>query len=197
MSKTVYFYLEASEATREWVDSYGYDNLIVETPSNFNLRPKFRQVITGLREGDELIISRFSNVIANLLQMSLLIEFCRMRNIRLISVEERIDTGERLFGVTSALRMMQIMTSVTMEVQTLRDKTEELPICSNATSSPKRELRRKREMKVLSMYLAGHSALNISKKCNLTHAYIYRILKRNGVKCNRYPNRKPSSISES
>ena len=195
MKRIAYIYSKTSDATMEWMESYGYDSLHIEEPSNFHLRPRFRQILEELEEGDELIIGKISNVISSMLQLSLLIDLCQIRHIRLISVEDQIDTHERLFGMTSALRLMQILASLPKEIHSEAMACNEIPMRQCDFKGRKKEQMRQRDIKVLTMYMAGHSSHIIAKKCNISHTYIFRILKRNGVKCDRYPNRKSVATS--
>ena len=187
--------MEIPPATLEWIEGYGVDSVVVEKPSSYNLRPLLRETLASLNPGDEFIIVRFSNVVSTLLQVSLLTEYCRLRGIRLVSVEDRFDSRELLFGVSGSTRIMQSMMSFPLEVLAQRSRAGEVPSRLFGTEGPQEEVRRLRDFKVLGMYMSGLSVSLISKKSGLTHAYIYRILKRNGIKCDRYRGSKSSKSS--
>lgn len=182
--------MEIPETTMQWLEGYGVDSVVVEKPSGYNLRPLLRDTLNSLSSGDEFIIVRFSNVVTTLLQVSILTEYCRLRGIRLVSVEDRIDSHELLFGVSGSARIMQRMMSFPLEVLAQRSRAGEVPSRLFGTEGPQEEVRRLRDFKVLGMYMSGLSVSLISQKSGLTHAYIYRILKRNGIKCDRYRERK-------
>lgn len=150
------------------------------------LRPQFRAALHALKTGDELIVVKFSNVLSHTYEFSLLLDFCGLLKVRLISIEDEIDTSEKLYGQTSALRMMQIIKELPHEIYRQRVKVGEEPM---AESRPhlisKREARMQKERRVVSLYLTGHSIEVIMKMCNIRHTALYQILKRNGIKRNR------------
>ncbi len=190
MNRIAYVFIDAAHSTLEWIASYGYDFLFEEKPENHHLRPVFRQTISQLQPGDELIITRFSNVVQDTHHLTLLLEYCRMRGIRIISVEDRFDSKEQLFDSTSALRMIQILTALPREIHERRLMFGDSKVLHfERKPSVKKEERRRRERTVLEMYLAGHSIEIIMKKCGIKHSALYMILKRNGVKADRYPQR--------
>lgn len=190
MNRIAYIIYDADPATHEWIASYGCDQIIEDKPENYYLRTGFRQTISQLKSGDELIISRFSNVVQDTHQFAVLLDYCRIGGIRLISVEDRIDTHERLFGVTSALRMIQIITALPKEVHERRLAIgDQKVIHFERKAGVKKEERRRRERTVIEMYLAGHSIETIQKKCDIKHSALYLALKRNGIKPDRYPQR--------
>ena len=190
MNKIAYIFCDATQSTQDWIASYGYDYLFKEKPENHNLRPSFRQTIAQLQPGDEFIITRFSNVVHDTHHLTLLLEYCQMRNIRIISVEDRFDSKERLFDAASALRMIQILTTLPKEIHERRLLIGDPKIMHfERKASVKKEERRRRERTVVEMYLAGHPIEVIKKKCGIKHSALYMILRRNGVQSDRYPQR--------
>lgn len=188
MNKIAYTFFGANPATMEWIASYGFDYLFEERPENHHLRAGFRQAIAQLQPGDEFILTRFSNAVQDIHHLTLLLEYCEMRNIRVISVEDHFDTREQLFNPMSTLRMIKFLASLPKEINERRHilgDSKLLPF--ERKSSSKKEDRRHREHMVIEMYLAGHPIEVIEKKCSIKHSSLYMILRRNGVKADRYP----------
>lgn len=153
---------------------------------DWRLRPQFKTAISRLEPGDELILIRFSNALRHTCQLSLLLDFCRLRGVRLISVEDEIDTHELLFGQSSAIRLMQIIAALPNDILLERRAAGEMPVKEvSAVVQHKRELRVHRERKVVALYLAGQSLEVIMCSCGIRHTSLYDILRRNGISCDR------------
>ena len=65
MAKTGYLFLAKGYHAREedvaWMKDYGCDSIIVEEGIKERLRPQWRKLLTLVRPGDELILTKLSN----------------------------------------------------------------------------------------------------------------------------------------
>lgn len=186
MKKIVYLFGEVSKETLAQIRRLQPDLTFQDKSAQSRIRPQFKNALKSLENGDELIITKFSNTLRQTYQLSLLLDFCSLINVRLISIEDKIDTGEKLYGHTSALRMMQIIKELPHDIYSQRTKVGEEPVTKlqpNQTS--KREARMENERRVVSLYLAGYSIETIMKMCNIKHSTLYNILTRYGIKRDR------------
>lgn len=194
MSKIGYVYGTVGESILGWMNGYGLDSLYHEGKGHEKCRPKWKEAISRLGGGDELVIASFGNAVRSLGKLALLIELCRLRGIRLISVEDRIDTREELFGRIKVGVLLSIVSQLPEKVVSLRQSLgeEKLQHESGAVSMTK-AARLRRDRKAISLYLAGHSLKVIMEKTGIKHTSLYNILKRNGIGRDRIERKKATS----
>ena len=70
---------EAFDADKEWMRQYGCVQVIEESVGHETLRPRWKQLMSNLERGDELVVSKFSNAVRGLRELSALIELCRIK----------------------------------------------------------------------------------------------------------------------
>ena len=80
------------EADKEWMQEYGCVQVIEESVQHETLRPRWKQLMTNLERGDELVVSKFSNAVRGLRELAALIELCRIKVVRIISIHDKIDS---------------------------------------------------------------------------------------------------------
>lgn len=80
MAKTGYImvteHYERIEEDRLWMNDYGCVQIIEDRDAAENQRPLWKQLMTALERGDELIFAKFSNAIRGAF-----LEFCRVKVI--------------------------------------------------------------------------------------------------------------------
>lgn len=86
---------------RAWMEKYGYCRIIEDSASQEKTRPEWKQLMDCLERGDELVISKFSNALRGVRELAMFLEFCRVKVIRVISIQEKIDSKGELFPSTS------------------------------------------------------------------------------------------------
>ncbi len=182
MSKIGYVFAEVSSKTMELMAECGLDQGLKDKPCNERTRPKWKEALSLLKKGDALVIPRLSNVVRSLGELARLIDLCRLREIRIISIEDEIDTDDEMFGVCPAGKVLDIIARLPQEVINVRQALGEdrLQYNSGATSD-KKVARMMRDRRVISMYIAGHSIEMIMRKAGIKHSSLYNILKRNGI----------------
>ena len=67
------------DADKEWMCQYGCVQVIEESVQHETLRPRWKQLMTNLERGDELVVSKFSNAVRGLRELAALIELCRIK----------------------------------------------------------------------------------------------------------------------
>lgn len=186
MKKIAYVFGQLSEATMAEINRLQPDLTFRDKTAQEHLRPQLKTALKALENGDELIIAKFSNTVRHTFGLSLLLDYCSLRNIRLISVEDRFDTKDQIFSQNSTLRMMQIIRDLPNDIYRQRVTSGEVARTdARPHLTSKREARMQKERRVITMYLTGHSIEVIMKMCNIKHTALYQILKRNGIKRDR------------
>ena len=60
------------DADKEWMCQYGCVQVIEESVQHETLRPRWKQLMTNLERGDELVVSKFSNAVRGLRELAAL-----------------------------------------------------------------------------------------------------------------------------
>lgn len=91
---------EHLEGDRKWMQDYGCTEIIEEDEAYENIRPQWKQLMTSLTSGDELVVAKFSNALRGSRELAIFLEVCRIKAIRVISIHDRIDSRDELFPET-------------------------------------------------------------------------------------------------
>lgn len=75
---------------RAWMEKYGCCRIIEDSASQEKMRPEWKQLTDCLERGDELVISKFSNALRGVRELAMFLEFCRVKVIRIISIQDKI-----------------------------------------------------------------------------------------------------------
>ena len=92
----------------KWMEQYGCCRIVQESSDLEKLRPQWKQLMDCLERGDELVISKFSNALRGSRELAFFLEFCRVKVIRVISINDRIDSKGVLFPETTVLDVLNI-----------------------------------------------------------------------------------------
>lgn len=79
MSKVGYIFRannESFDTEKEWMLQHGCVQIIEETVEHETLRPLWKQLMSNLRRGDEIVVSKFSNATRGLRELAAFIEIC-------------------------------------------------------------------------------------------------------------------------
>lgn len=112
------------EEDRQWMNDYGCIRIVEENDENERNRPLWKQLMVALQRGDELVISKFSNAIRGSRELATLLEFCRVKVIRIVSIHDRIDSKNELFPDTKPSDVLEMMGALPEEVLALRKSAE-------------------------------------------------------------------------
>lgn len=175
---------------KEWMQQYGCIRVIEENAGHEKMRPMWHQLLPSLERGDELVVSKFSNAVRGVRELAALIEFCRVKVVRLISLHDKIDTGNEMFLETSSTQVMEMFGSLPEEVAVLRRRTSSHAVhqLQTLTSKPNVTIQDKteREKTIVSMYNNNHSIDDIWAVSGFkSRSSVFRILKKYGVQLNR------------
>lgn len=137
-------------------------------------RPKWRKFVNELEEGDVAILQSFANAFGNFNELVFFLKYCVRKNIRIISLEDNIDSSGILFEESNVLSVFNAIIKI----------ASYHPNNSTLSFDPEFALPSKRFDKVLkqhrtviNMYNAGFRIKDILEKTGYkTKTTIYRIL---------------------
>lgn len=181
-------------AAQEQLLAYGCDEIITDAIENNITRPKFRAMMAKLKSGDTLVVYKFANASRGWIQLSSLMETCRIRNIRLVSTDDHIDTNDSIskdwqsflgsFGidVRSGDRAARAVNAACNE------------IAGTLTKFTSKEVR---DSFVIELYEANRPTLEICEKAGIGRSTLHRILRENNIKADRKTHKKDNEVPAS
>ncbi len=180
---------DSFDSDKLWMQEFGCVQVIEESVEHELLRPQWKQLMSNLERGDELVITKFSNAVRGLREMAAFIELCRIKVVRIISIHDEIDTGNKLFPNTTVGQVLEVFGALPEETAVLRRSSERIKSLRNIENSisikkivPKNE----REKTIVAMYNNGYSLDDIWTTSGFSSkSSIWRILNKYGVKLNR------------
>ena len=179
---------------KQWMENFGCCSIVVEDYEQERIRPQWKQLLESLDRGDELVVSKFSNAVRGLRELALFLELCRVKMVRVVSINDKIDSKGELFPETSIGDVLVMFGSLPEEVAALRResahveqlKTEAKSKPKAASNKSKEEERLEREMKIVNMYRSNFSMDDIWKASGFSsRSSVFRILNKYGVNLNR------------
>ncbi len=184
---------EYLEADRKWMQDYGCVNIFEEDEAYEKTRPQWKQLMTSLERGDELVVAKFSNALRGSRELAMFLEVCRIKVIRVISIHDRIDSKDELFPDTKSSDVLEMFGSLPEEVLVqrkaaahrvrLKQKRITAPPVLISTPATKRL---QREQTVINMYAAGYSIEDIWHASGFkSRSSVFRILNKHGIPLNR------------
>lgn len=124
MAKTGYIFLskkyDTLEEDRQWMIDHGFDFIIEENGAQEKLRPQWKRLLGNCSATDTIVISRLSNALRGARELGSFLDLCNQYNLRLISAQDKIDTGGELFTDTKAGDVLSIIGRLSSEANVLR-----------------------------------------------------------------------------
>ena len=196
MARIGYLFLTKNLTTRDedlaWMKGFGCDNIIEEDGAQEKYRPQWRRMLTRLDKEDVVVVSKLSNALRGIRELGVFLDLCREYKVRLVSIQDRIDTGGELFPDTGANDVIETISRLSSEATSVRQAEQGLKSSRKVRPNAKRGLRQYRDKTIISMYNAGHSIDDIWEASGYAcRASIFRVLNRNGVTLNRGPHHGP------
>ena len=179
----------------DWMKNYGCIQIIKEQSDHEVLRPQWKQLMANLERGDELVISKFSNAVRGSRELSTLLEYCRIKVIRIISIRDSIDSKGELFPDTTVSQILEMVGALPEEVVALRRAAAhkiQLQKQIRIPKSTQAQSKEEREKTIVAMYNNGHSLDDIWQISGFkSKSSVFRILNKYGVELNRGKFRGP------
>lgn len=194
MAKVGYIFMAATnnclDTDKVWMQQYGCINIVEEQVEHEKLRPQWKQLVASLTRGDELVISKFSNAVRGVRELSTFLEMCRIKVVRVISLQDKLDTKGELFPETTAASVLEMIGSLPEEVAVLRKAGAHiLHLKSNIKLPPKvvtNQTKDERERIIVAMYNGNHSIDDIWQISGFkSRSSVFRILNKYNVDLNR------------
>lgn len=146
---------DALDADKEWMRQYGCVQVVEEECAHEALRPQWKQLMASLGRGDELVVAKFSNAVRDLRGLAALVELCRIKVVRLVSIHDKIDTLGELFPDTTAAQVLEMFGALPEEVAVLRKSSSHIMQLQQTIKPPvtkKAMSRAEREKTIVDMY---------------------------------------------
>lgn len=172
---------------KEWMKRFGC-NEIMEEQQDYELRTEWNKLLDRLNKGDELVVPKLSHVLRETRQLSYLLEYCRLKEIRLISIHDRIDSGNELFPETQMSDILNVVALLPKEAFDIRKSSDAVRRVKSRmrTLSPVDYNRIERKEFVVNMYKSGHLINEIWKASGFrSRSSVFRVLKEAGITLNR------------
>lgn len=172
---------------KEWMKRFGC-NEIMEEQQDYELRTEWNKLLDRLNKGDELVVPKLSHVLRETRQLSYLLEYCRLKEIRLISIHDRIDSGNELFPETQMSDILNVVALLPKEAFDIRKSSDAVRKVKSRmrTLSPVDYNRIERKEFVVNMYKSGHLIYEIWKASGFrSRSSVFRVLKEAGITLNR------------
>ena len=174
---------------KAWMEKYGCCRIIEEDERQEKTRPEWKQLMDCLERGDELVISKFSNALRGVRELSMFLEFCRVKVIRIISIQDKIDSKGELFPNTTIADVLFMFGSLSEEVIALRKSAVHVERIKSSIKPQKSQVPKKgidRERNIVNMYNNNYTIDDIWKVSGFkSRSSVFRILNKYGVKLNR------------
>lgn len=183
MSKVGYVINYAGYGTdvdKEWMKRFGCTEIMEEKQECGPLRAEWNKLLRRLNKGDELVVPKLSYIIRETRQLSYLLEYCRLKKIRLISIHDCIDSGNELFPETQMSDILNVVALLPKEAFDVRKSSDAIRKVKSRmrTLSPVDYNRIERKECVVNMYKSGHLINEIWKASGFrSRSSVFRVLK--------------------
>lgn len=179
------------ESDKAWMQQYGCVQIVEESEKHEETRPQWKQLLTALGRGDELVVAKFSNAIRSSAELSKFIEYSRVKVVRVISVRDRIDTRNELFPETTAANVLYMIGSLPEEVTALRKASAHIFELHRSIKLMKEDKKTKptkaeRDKIIIEMYRNGHMIPDIMATTGVkSKTTVFNVLNKNRVPLDR------------
>ena len=194
MAKVGYIFManqyDMLEADKEWMLQYGCVQVFEESTDHEILRPLWKQLMASIERGDEIVVSKFSNAVRGTRELATFLELCRIKDARIISIHDGIDTKDELFPDTKVSDVIKMFGSLPEEIAALRKSSSHIMHLQQYIKQPSKTggsiSKTERERMIVDMYNNGHSIDDIFEMSGFSsRSSVLRILNKYGVKLNR------------
>ena len=165
MAKVGYIFMaehcDMLEADKEWMLQYGCIQVFEESTDHEILRPLWKQLMASIGRGDEIVVSKFSNAVRGTRELATFFELCRIKDARIISIHDGIDTKNELFPDTKVSDAIKMFGSLPEEIAALRKSSSHIMHLQQYIKQPSKSggsiSKTERERMIVDMYNNGHS----------------------------------------
>jgi DNA invertase Pin-like site-specific DNA recombinase len=177
------------EADAKWMTDFGCSEIVrEEVADNAKARILWDSLIGRIRKNDTLVISKLSNALRGVHQLIFFLEFCRMNCIRLISIHDRIDSGDELFPEANTGDILTAIALLPKEANAVRKSGRHIRRvrAQVASMTKKAAAKAERNKRIVNMYLQGYAIEDILTESGFTsRSSVFRILRAAEVELTR------------
>ena len=146
-------------------------------------RRQWDSIIDHLDCGESAVLVSFDNAFRNFNDMVFFIKYCTKMNIRIISLNDKLDTQDALFPESKTANTLALVCKVFAK----RDRNSHDDLEAELYSNDFADRKLKRYQMVINMYKAGYSVKEIMEKTGYRgKSSIYRVLHKYNVRM-EYP----------
>lgn len=192
MARYGYLLHEAKDTTICAMDAMDCCRIFRESRFDTTSRPQRKNLLRQIGNSDEIIVPRLCHIVNGCTQLAVLLEYCDVRNIRLISIEDRVDTAGILYDGESDRNMVSAFKTLASDVVAIKKDNGEEPLQMPASIQTKAvERKTKRNGRVISMYLTGLNIVDILRLNDISKTTLFRVLRKHGIPTDRLGKRPP------
>jgi DNA invertase Pin-like site-specific DNA recombinase len=188
MAKVGYIYkyngYEGIEADEAWMHEIGCVNIVFENEADEKLRPQLKVLLTSLKGGDAIVVARLSNIVRSVRDLGMLLEFCRVKALRLISRHDRIDSGDIMFTETRTSDILNSIAMLPSQIESMRsaqDHSKKLKIRRTIKPS-KSAVKLDRNKLIIDLYKKGVPVDEIWARSGFrSRSSVFRIIRAYGI----------------
>lgn len=164
--------IEQTEQMLNLMKEHGSVSVHVEEVRSSN-RSRWKDFVDGLDDYDIAVLYSFDNAFRNIHDMIFFLKFCSKKNIRIVSVEDKVDSNNLLFSGTTTKDVFDVVCKMFSK----RDRNSHDDIEADLYSNKHSDRRLKRYRMVINMYNAGYSVKEIMERTGYRDkSNVYRIL---------------------
>ena len=177
------------EADKKWMEDFGCIEIIHEDlPQNDKMRTLWDSLVGRLQVSDTIVIPKLSNAIKGARQLVFFLEFCRINNIRLVSIHDKIDSYNQLFPDVKTSDILTAIALLPKEANAIRKSGRHITRMRKqiANISQKAVGKAERNKRIVNMYLQGFTIDEIFVESGFTSkSSIWRILNNANIELTR------------
>lgn len=192
MARYGYILHSADDATVRNIEESGCCRIFRESRFDTMTRPQRKNLLRQIGDNDEIVVPRLCHVVNGCTQLAVFLEYCDVRNIRLVSVEDRIDTAGILYDDESDRNIVSAFKTLASDVADIKKGNGEKPLQTQSlVKTSAKERRTQRDSRVISMYLTGLNTGEILRLNNIGKTTLFRVLRKHGIPTERLGKKRP------
>lgn len=176
------------EKDKVFMQDFGCVVLYEDQKVSDKICPEWDRLISKLNNSDTLVISKLSHIVSSTSKLSFFLQFCLVKRIRLVSINDHIDSAGELFPDTTVTDILRMFAMLPKEVNYIRRHSQAQKKINTQINvlTPVAHTQVEKELLVVNMYKGGHRLKDIMKATGYaSRDSVYRILEKSGIKSNR------------
>lgn len=186
MARYGYLLHEAKDTTLDMMETMGCCRIFRESRFDTMPRPQRKNLLRQIGDNDEIVVPRLCHVVNGCTQLAVFLEYCDMRSIRLISIEDRIDTAGILYDGESDRNMVSAFKTLASDIVAIKKDYGEMPLqMPSSLKTTRREKKIQRDTQIIRMYLTGLNINDVLRLNGIGKSTLFRILRKHGIPTDR------------